>query len=545
MVGVAVALLSSGADAQVAGINMGVPVYDGKLDEEALAAVITTGATHVRVNFRLDRWTSPTDTTKHGGYTFFEAYDRIVDAIVSQGLDVYGLLNDELVGVRPKDAGFEAAWVANALAVIDRYKDRVRTWETLNEPNDWDETQTARVPAETFASAHGRLYQAAKVEHAGDECWDVTLVSGPLFSFDGRPETDYLDAVIAAGRAGGPWRAVLDAIGRDPLDGVGYHVYVAQGPGSTAADASAAAAANLDALRALLDARGLGDRRVWVSEIGFRASLVGDQGQAERLDAVFSSIGARSDVASIQWFSIKDFGTDETWGLFASVPAGRRPAYDRFVAQARALAPELAARLTIDLPRTAPPGARVVAKVTATNLGRSTWTASDGVGLGAASGCPWASATNDVPWDDAVDGYVKSVVDARRFFPAGAAVAQGESITVEVPLIVPDTPGKRRFAVRMVKDGVAWFGATASAELEVVSGEDAPASGERPGDERGQGEPSPRRPGANGGCRETPQPASNAGTDALAALLLAGLTWVGRRRRRSRPSPRCSRGRTA
>jgi MYXO-CTERM domain-containing protein len=515
---------------------MGAPVYDGKLDEEALTAVITTGAPHVRVNFRLDRWTSPTDTTKHGGYTFFEAYDRIVDSIVSQGLEVYGLLNDELAGVRPKEAGFESAWVANALAVIDRYKDRVRTWETLNEPNDWDETRTARVPAETFASAHGRLYQAVKVEHAGDACWDVTLVSGPLFSFDDRPETNYLDAVIAAGRAGGRWRAVLDAIGRDPIDGVGYHVYVAQGPASTAADASAAAAANLNALRALLDARGLGDRRVWLSEIGFRASLVGDQGQADRLDAVFSSIGARNDVASIQWFSIKDFGADETWGLFASVPAGRRPAYDRFVARARALAPELAARLTIDLPRIAPPGARVVAKVTATNLGRSTWTASDGVRLGAASGCPWAWAKNDVPWDGAVDGYVKSVVDARRFLPAGAAVAQGESITIEVPLVVPDTPGKRRFAVRMVKDGVAWFGATATADLEVASGAEPPGGtgGERSGDERGEGAPStrpPRSSGATGcGCRETAQPASNAGTGALAALLLAGLAWARRRR---------------
>ncbi len=92
---VAVVALSAtrGAGAQTtAGINMGAPVYDGR--------------------------------------TFFEAYDEIVDTIVSSGAEVYGLLNDELASSGAAGSQTpEDSHAANALAVVDRYKDRVRVWE--------------------------------------------------------------------------------------------------------------------------------------------------------------------------------------------------------------------------------------------------------------------------------------------------------------------------------------------------------------------------------------------------------------------------------
>jgi hypothetical protein len=77
------------------GINMGAPVWNGAVVDDALKAAIETGATHVRVNFRLDRWASRTDAG------FFDATDRIVDAITSQGLEVYGLVSDELAPAHP------------------------------------------------------------------------------------------------------------------------------------------------------------------------------------------------------------------------------------------------------------------------------------------------------------------------------------------------------------------------------------------------------------------------------------------------------------
>lgn len=78
------------------------------------------------------------------------------------------------------------------------------------------------------------------------------------------------------------------------------------------------------------------------------------------------------------------------------------------------------------------------------------------------------------------EGYATSALDTRRFLPKGKTVAQGESIVLEIPLAVPISPGKQRFAARMVDEGVAWFGSTASAEVEIVpASSGAPAGEER------------------------------------------------------------------
>lgn len=233
---------------------------------------------------------------------------RALDAITSQGLEVYALLNDELAPEHaPTSDAFEDRYVAFAKAVVDHYKDRIRVWETINEPNDWAGGSSARIPAATFARVHGRLYAEVKVAHPGDACWDVKLVTGPLFSFDGSSSASYLDQAIAAGRAGGPWKSVRSAIGKDPIDDVGYHVYVAQGTDSSEADVAASANANLDEVASVLAKYGIGEKRIWVSEIGYQASLLGDDGQATRLDTTFAALSARGDVASIQWFTIGDF----------------------------------------------------------------------------------------------------------------------------------------------------------------------------------------------------------------------------------------------
>jgi hypothetical protein len=482
-----VAAAPTPAHAQTAGINMGAPVYDGVVADDAVAAAIGTGAAHVRVNFRLDKWKSPTDTTKVNGKTFFEAYDGIVDAITSQGIEVYGLLNDELVSSgAPGTTELEDSYAANVLAVVDRYKDRVRVWETINEPNNYVEaTSAARFSPAAFARAHARAYDVVKVQHPGDACWDVKMVTGPLFSFDGTSASDYFDATIAAGRAGGTWKAIRDALGHDPIDDVGYHLYVAQGPDSAPSEVGTSAGANLDAMNGVLAKYGISDKKFWISEIGFRVPLFDEAGQAGRVDTTFEALGApaRSDIASIQWFTIADFG-GEGWGLYGASFAAKdkRLSHDRFVAQAKAFAPSLAARLEVELPKQAAPGSTVIAKVKATNLGKTTWDAASNVRLGAASGCPSAWSVNDATWViAAADGYANSATDARRFLPAAAVVAQGESVIVDVPVVMPGAsagagaPVKVHFAVRMVQEGVAWFGATASADVEVVDGVDGGA----------------------------------------------------------------------
>lgn len=538
------ALSPRDARAQVAGLNMGAPVWKGVVAKDALDASLATGATQIRVNFRLDDWSSPDDTTRHGGKTFFEAYDAIVDAITSQGREVYGLVSDELVaGEVPGSQAFEDAYARNVAMVIERYKDRVRVWETINEPNDYAGGSSARFPAGAFAEAHARVYDEVKGKHPGDACWDVTLVTGPLFSFDGTTAADYLDRTIAAGRAGGTWKVLRDTLGHDPVDGVGYHLYVAQGSDSPISDVGAVANRNLDAVRGVLARAGLGDRKVWISEMGYAVPAVDEPGQADRLDASFDALGARNDVAALHWFTIADFG-GEGWGLYKGGfgAADRRPVYDRFVGKARAFAPALAAKLEIEPPAKAAPGARIVVKVRATNLGTAAWSDADGFRLGAASGCPSAWAVNEATWSpDPKDGYASSATDARRFLAQGASVAQGASMTFEVPVTLGREPGKQRFAARMVKEGAAWFGATVSADLEVAADGVGPASSDGPGASAppgSSGGPSGTRAddgGAGCGCREAPRgDAEGAAKGALFGLALVGAAVRLRRRRAGR-----------
>lgn len=62
---------------------------------------------------------------------FFAAYDQIVDAYVSRGLRVYGLINDEAVASAAPlgSEEFVTAYVGAATAIIEHYKDRVRVWD--------------------------------------------------------------------------------------------------------------------------------------------------------------------------------------------------------------------------------------------------------------------------------------------------------------------------------------------------------------------------------------------------------------------------------
>lgn len=469
--------LERDACADVAGINLGAPVWDGVAAEEALQASIATGAHYVRVNFRLDQWSAPGDATLHGGKTWFQVYDHVVDAITSHGLEVYGLLNDEVThGFSRADlsgSAFEDAYAESSLAIVDRYKDRVRVWETINEPNDYAGATSARVPPDAFARLHARLYDEIKRAHAGDACWDVRVVTGPLFSFDDASSADYLDRTIAAGRAGGRWKAVRDALGHDPIDGIGYHLYVAQGSGSPASDVGAKGGANLDAIDAVLAKYGITGAQEWVSEIGWRVPDVDEAMQAARVDEMFAAFGAREGVASLMWFSIQDFPGND-WGLYRSTGFGdadARPSRGKLLAQVTVHAPALAARLEVTLPASVVAGSKVLAKLKATNLGTEAWTRDALVRLGAAAGCPSAAATNGWTWDDpgASSGYVKSAADARVFLAAGASVAQGESASFDVALTAPKSPGSARFAARMVREGLAWFGATARADVTVTA----------------------------------------------------------------------------
>src|SRR5204863_5056458 len=84
--------------------------------------------------------------------------------------------------------------------------------------------------------------------HIDDRCWQVDLVSGALFSFDDNSSADYLAQVYSIGKTQLAWNYTHQVTGSFPLDGIGYHMYVAQGSDSSVADVRASMNANLDAM---------------------------------------------------------------------------------------------------------------------------------------------------------------------------------------------------------------------------------------------------------------------------------------------------------
>ena len=454
-----------------AGLDVGHVVDNGDV-HDVYAIVDSTGAGWVRINMRLDAWDAPDDPTPHGPdqLTYFAAYDRAIDAYLARGIQVYALINHESVSsaLDHNSPEWIALYVQNAVKIVDHFKDRVRTYEIINEPNDYAGGTSARFTTMAFAKILQDTYLAVKHDagHISDRCWQVDLVSGPLFSFDGNDSASYLADAYAIGRGQLAWDYTHQVTGSYPLDGVGYHMYVAQGSDSATGDVATEMAANLGALWNVVTTNEGADtpKRVWVSEYGWRADAVGAAEQAARMQTGFAEMNQLGYVAGAVYFDFQDFPGNE-WGVYDSVGA-RRPSADMLASLAEANLPAHGAIVTgVQMPALAP-GAVGDVIVTLANHGSSTW--SDGWRLGAAPGCPDAAATNAVTWAP-VDGYANSVTDARVFLPMN--VAPGASIDLHVPIVAPAAEGQYVFAARMVHEGVTWFGGTASGVLTVTADE--------------------------------------------------------------------------
>ena len=97
--------------------------------------------------------------------------------------------------------------------------------------------------------------------------------------------------------------------------------------------------------------------------------------------------------------------------------------------------------------------ARATATVTVRNTGTSTWTAAAGYALGAV--------------DDSDPFFT---ADTRVRFPADVSVAPGATREFTIPLTSTGAEGMFTTDWRMVRDGVHWFGATASQRVQVSCG---------------------------------------------------------------------------
>ncbi|MDB4965039.1 MAG: hypothetical protein JWN44_728 [Myxococcales bacterium] len=470
----------------------GPSVFGGNV-EGALAAaraIEGTGTAWVRVNFRLDVWSAPDDATARGPQllTWFAAYDRLVDELTTHGVQVYGEIGAESVpgGGEPDSDDFVQRYAAAFVQIADHFRDRVRVFETFNEPNNWRDAVSMRPAVSPYylAKMQQEIYLNTKFNNGrgADPCAQVVIVSGALFSSEDTNAADYLAQVYAAGRDQLAWDWMHEHVGSYPLDGIGYHIYVGQGGGATPASVQAATRANLDGVWAAVAARddGAAAKRIWLTEFGWTIDQVSAAQQAQLLTAAYAAYDADPRVAAAFWFTYQDFPGGR-YGLFDDGgldQSHRRPAYAAFTAAAADYRPPLSATFTADdVPASMAPGETRTITITARNLGRATWREADLHRLGAAPGCPSAAAANTFAFTPAAPGYATSPVDAR--VALGASVAPGSDTTFQVAVTAPNRDGDHVLAVRMVQDGVAWFGDTLRRTVHVsdagATGGDGPA----------------------------------------------------------------------
>ncbi|HEX8954576.1 MAG TPA: glycosyl hydrolase, partial [Polyangia bacterium] len=420
-------LVAARAGAVEVGLS-GPSVYNGDVDG-ALAgarAVEATGTIWARLNFRLDVWSAPDDATRRGPQqlTWYEAYDRLVDELTTHGVQVYGQVGAESVpgGGEPDSDDHVQRYAAAFVKIADHFRDRVRVFETFNEPNNWRDAKSMRpaVAPLYYAKELQEIYLNTKYynNRSQDPCAQVAIVSGALFSSEATNAADYWNQVVDAGRSQLAWDWMQQHVGSWPYDGVGYHIYVGQGAAATTSSVASATQANLDGIWAAVTARDAdaAQKKLWLTEFGWTIDQVSATQQAQFLTASFDTYAANGNVAAAFWFTYQDFPGGR-YGLYDGgglAVGNRRPDYDAFTAAVAKHAPALAARFVADdVPPSLAPGETRTVTLTVHNAGSATWSEAAKERLGAAPGCPSAAAKNALLFVPGASGYANSVDDAR------------------------------------------------------------------------------------------------------------------------------------
>ncbi len=300
-----------------------------------------TGTGYVRINFILDQWSSPAEDG------WLQVYDTIVNSLKARRIEIYGLIGHETVREPPGDNFRNArenaaanAWidryVENFITVVKHFGDRVKVFESFNEPNDWHGGNKAWIHPYWFAKMLERIYRAVKIERGFT---DVTLVSGPLLAHDlGGAEnmtsmaTGYLRDTYQVGKGKHGWEDVRSSFGSYPLDGIGYHLYVREAPGNTPADIQRTHKKYLDAVSGIVQQQDVAEKKIYVSEFGW-SSASGEDFQARSLKAGLESLREDRRVALAIYFCTQDFPEKE-YGL-CRPDKSKKPAYNAFLEQAR------------------------------------------------------------------------------------------------------------------------------------------------------------------------------------------------------------------
>jgi hypothetical protein len=314
------------------GIDIGQPINPstGDINWGTDTSVIGPTCTPwVRVNFILGPWASPSDNTLYNGRTWAQAYGEIIDKLTARGIQVYGLIGAEaytypggiLEQYPGSDSNQSVSWIqnyaSNFVDIVNIFKDRVRVFESFNEPNNWTNSNTSIVHPAWFSLLLQEIYLNTKYfnGHDADPDWQVTLVSGALFTFDLNTGGQYINDTYWYGKNVFAWDWTYQQTGSYPLDGFGQHIYVEQGS-SNAGVVSAAITYNLDDFWNNIYVYETDvNKRIWISEFGWESGVYGEQFQSDNLTTGFNVFQNDNRVRLALWFTMSDFPGGD-WGLY-------------------------------------------------------------------------------------------------------------------------------------------------------------------------------------------------------------------------------------
>lgn len=154
----------------------------------------------IRLAFRLGPWRSP---RVRGWQT---AYDGIVERLTAAHLPIYGVLEADLAAGEAASARWYSQYIAHVAAVIERYSERIPTFEILPGPNRRDTTGKPLLSPAAFARTLALVYEQVK---ADGQARQTVLVAGAVaLAEDG---AQYLAQTLTFGAGSTAWEAVRQA----------------------------------------------------------------------------------------------------------------------------------------------------------------------------------------------------------------------------------------------------------------------------------------------------------------------------------------------
>jgi hypothetical protein len=366
------------------GLDANRPIIPDGPNQGALAPTVadpeviaSTGAAWVRLNFVLGPWSGPKDQTRYKGRTWAETYMTIVDQFHEKGLNIYALLGHEIMksapnffrAAREQMSSYEIAqaqrWIdeyaESFLEVIKLFHDKVRFFESFNEPDDWRGHQRPWIHPTWFAAMLQTIYRKVKLETG---IQDLMLISGPLQGLelnDNLAPTNYLRQTYQYGKQEFDWGQPNRPY---PFDGVGYHLYIKQEFNSNweaqEQEVRQMVRRYVDQMLSVIhQAEGVHSaKQLYVSEIGWPSNADTQQEkefQARNLRLALELLASDPAVALGIWFCTEDFDPGRKfYGLYHMgnvKPEGRKPSFAAY----KALAERLRASAVAPIPRPQPP----------------------------------------------------------------------------------------------------------------------------------------------------------------------------------------------